>query len=235
LGVGEARVLEVLQRAHRHVERPRPADRVVDVGRSAVERDLDVHVVARGQPLRHLLVEPDAVGGELDPHLVARRVVDELPEIGTDGGLAAADVDVEDLHLLQFVDDRLALLRAQLAGIASPGGAQAVHTGEVAGVGELPRQADGGVQAALELVDEAPDRGGAGGRGQRAGHGVSSIMRDAASAPSACRYRRAVAGSSMDTPTAAQASLAVAWSARERTTSTMVGDLRKLSFRVWKW
>ena len=120
---------QVLQRADRHVERTRAADGVVDLRRRAVERDLHVDVVDAGEPGRDLRRDADAVGGELHADVVRRRVVDQLPEVGPDGRLAAADVDVEDLHPLQLVDDRLALRGAQLARVAPARGRQAVHAG----------------------------------------------------------------------------------------------------------
>ena len=45
-------------------------------------------------------------------------VVDQLPEVQPHRRLAAADVDVEHLHALKFVDDRHALLGGQFTRIA---------------------------------------------------------------------------------------------------------------------
>ena len=87
---------------------PGPRTKSLTCGGRPVERDLDVDVVGRGQLRRPLLVELDPVGGELDPHVVADRVVEQLPEVRAHRRLAAADVDVEDLHPLQLVDHRLA-------------------------------------------------------------------------------------------------------------------------------
>jgi hypothetical protein len=101
--------------------------RVVDFGRGAVKRDLDVHVVAGGQLGRDLLVDPHSVGGELHADVMSRRVVDEFPEVRSHSRFAAADVDVEHLHAFQLVDDVLALLRAELARVALARGGQAVH------------------------------------------------------------------------------------------------------------
>src|SRR5207248_817395 len=95
---GEARRGQVLHGGDGHGERPLAPHGVVDLGGGAVERDLHVHVVAAGQAGRHPGGDPHAVGGELDPHVVVGGVVDELPEVGPDRRLAAADVDVEDLH-----------------------------------------------------------------------------------------------------------------------------------------
>ena len=53
--------------------------------------------------------------------MVRGRVVDEFPEVGPDGGLAAADVDVEHLHALEFVDHGLALLGGQFPGVTPTG------------------------------------------------------------------------------------------------------------------
>ena len=161
---GEPGVGQVLHRGHGDVVGARPADRVVHLRRRAVEGELHVDVVARRQPGRGRPVDPDAVGGELHPDPVLGGVVDQLPEVRADGRFAATDVDVEDLHPLQLVDHRLALGGAQLARVPPAGAGQAVHAGQVAGVGELPGQADRRVQAELEQVDQ-PRCGG--GRHQR--------------------------------------------------------------------
>src|SRR5262249_20307958 len=81
----------------------------------------------------------------------------------------AADVDVEDLHPLERVDDLLALVRGQLTRVAAPGRGQAVHTRQVARIGELPGQADGSVQAELEQVRQPARSGRPGGRVAPAG------------------------------------------------------------------
>ena len=53
--------------------------------------------------------------------MVRGGVVDQLPEVRPHGGLAAADVDVEDLHPLQLVDHRLGTRRwSAHAGRAGP-------------------------------------------------------------------------------------------------------------------
>jgi hypothetical protein len=44
-------------------------------------------------------------------------VVEQVPEVPPHGGLSAADVDVEDLHPLELVDDRAAFGRGQLIGV----------------------------------------------------------------------------------------------------------------------
>jgi hypothetical protein len=54
-------------------------------------------------------------------------VVDEVPEVGPDRGFASADVDVEDLHPLELVDQGAALRRRELARITPAGGGKAVH------------------------------------------------------------------------------------------------------------
>ena len=139
------------------------ADGVVDLGRGPVERDLHVDVVAGGEALGDLSRDAAAVGGELHADVVGGGVVDQLPEVGADGGLAPADVDVEDLHALELVDDGLALLGGQLVRVAPARAGQAVGAGQVAGVGQLPGEADRRVEPGGELVDEGSDRGEGGG------------------------------------------------------------------------
>ena len=100
-----------------------------------------------------------AVGGELHADAAAAagwvdRVVDELEEVAADHRLAAADVDVEDLQLAELVEHALGFGRGQLARIASAARRQAVHTLQVAGVGQFPRQADGRVEPVLELLNQ---------------------------------------------------------------------------------
>src|SRR5690606_31272375 len=107
------------------------ADGVVHLGGGAVEADLHVDVVARGEPLGHLGGDPAAVGRELHADLVGGGVVDELPEVGSDRRLAAADVHVEDLHGGELVDDGLGLGGGQLAGVAPPRAREAVGARQV--------------------------------------------------------------------------------------------------------
>src|SRR3954453_12699105 len=99
----------------------------------------------------------------------------------------------------ELVDDGPALLRRQLARIAPARAGKAVDAGQVAGVRQLPRQADGSVEALGEALDEphGPTR--------------STIIPVPASVPRA----RVMAGRSAGgTPTAAQASSADPWSPR---------------------
>ena len=84
--------------------------------------------------------------------MVSGGVVDEFPEVRPHSRFAATDADVEHLHALELVDDVLALLRGQLAGVALARRRQAVHARQVAGVGEFPRQADRRVETVLELL-----------------------------------------------------------------------------------
>src|SRR6202034_1024335 len=125
----------------------------------------------------------------------------QVPEVRPDRRLAAADVDVEDLHPLQGVDDLLALGGAQLARVPAAGAGQAVHAGQVARVGELPGQADRRGQPALELLDQ---------RGRAGGHDRSLIIDDSARVARARRYAGSAAS---DTPAAAQAERALGRSA----------------------
>ena len=130
------------------------ADGVVGGGVDAVEADLDVEVVHGGQAAGLLGVDEGAVGGELHADAVADGVLDELEEVAAHHRLAAADVDVEDLQVAQLVEHPLGLGRGQLARVALARRRQAVHALQVARVGELPGEADGGVEPGLQLGDE---------------------------------------------------------------------------------
>src|SRR5690606_23946148 len=134
------------------------ADRVVHLCCGPVQGDLDVDVVGGGEPAGPFRSDPDAAGGELDAYVAGDGVVEEFPEVGADGGFAAIHVDVEDLHAGQLVEDRFDLPGGQLVRVAAARGRQAVLAGEVAGVGPCPGQADRGVQAVLELLDQGRDR-----------------------------------------------------------------------------
>ena len=164
LEAAEARIGEVADRPQRGRVRAGPADGVVDPGRRPVERDLHVDVVAGGEPPGHGGSDLHPVGGELDPDVMAGGVADQIPEVGPDGRLTAADVHVEHLHALHLVDQCPALRGGQLPRIAAPGAGQAVHARQVARVGQFPGQADRRGQAVLELLDQ-------GERGSSSGHG----------------------------------------------------------------
>ena len=94
----------------------------------------------------------------LTPIAARDRVVDEVEEVAPDRRLAAADVDVEHLQPAQLVDHRFGLVGGQLARIATPRRRQAVDARQVAGVRQLPRQADRRVEPALQLVRPARSR-----------------------------------------------------------------------------
>ena len=78
----------------------------------------------------------------------------QLEEVAADHRLAAADVDVEDLQVVQLVEHRLGLGGGQLARVAPARRRQAVHALQVAGVGQLPREADRRVEPALQLLNQ---------------------------------------------------------------------------------
>ena len=71
--------------------------------------------IGGGEPT--IRIDASTVGGELHADAVVDGVADEMPEVLADRGFAATDVDVEDLHPLQFVDDGLALLGLSLIHI----------------------------------------------------------------------------------------------------------------------
>ena len=144
--------------------------------------------------------------------MVSGGVIDELPEVRSHRGFPAADVDVEDLHALKFVDDRYALFGREFAGSRLPDEDRQC-TGQVAGVGELPGQADRSVESALELLDER-------------GHRRTSIS-ESASTASARRYG---ACCSVLTPAAANAERASQCSASGSTTARIVRFFRKRQF-----
>ena len=82
-------------------------------------------------------------------------VVDEMPEVAADGWFASADVDVEDLHPLKFVDYGFGFFGGEFARVAPARRTEAVNALQVAGICQLPGQADGGVKSRLHLVGEA--------------------------------------------------------------------------------
>ena len=129
-------------------------DGVVGGGVQAVEADLDVEVVELGEATGRGTVDEGAVGRELDADAAVDRVLDQREEVPPDHRLAAADVDVEDLQAVELVEHGLGLVRGQLVGVAPARRREAVHAGQVAGVGQLPREADGRVEPALELLNQ---------------------------------------------------------------------------------
>ena len=146
--------LELPEVGRRQVVHGRPGGRkrslaphgVVGGGQGAVQADLHIDVVHGGQAARPVRGEPGPVGGELHADLVVDGVGEQVEEVRAQHGLAAADVHVEHLHGSQLVHHAAGLGRRQLPRVAAARRAEAVDAGQVAGVGELPGQADRGVE-----------------------------------------------------------------------------------------
>ena len=142
---------QVLHRSRSRWHTTRAADAVVDRSGRPVERDLHVDVVGARDPAARLGVIREPLVENFTPTWCATRSR-QLPEVAADGRLAAADVHVEHLHALELVDHRHALRGAQLARVAPTRARQAVHARKVARVGQLPGQADRGIQPLIEAI-----------------------------------------------------------------------------------
>src|SRR6185312_16717342 len=119
LRILEARCGEILQRPQGHVIGTTAAHGVVHVGGGAVQRDLHVNIVAGGEPLGDIRCDAHTIGGKLDADVVSCRIVDELPKVRPHSGFPTADIDVENLHTFELVDNVHALACGQFAGIAT--------------------------------------------------------------------------------------------------------------------
>src|SRR5205823_6540063 len=133
---------EQVHRAAGACEGARAPDGVVDLADTAVEADLYVEVVRGRDPARGGPVDQRAVGAELDSDPVVDGVLHQLEEVGPGHGLAAPDVDVEDLHLRPAVKEAPRVLGGQLVGRALARAGEAVDAAQVARVRHLPGQAD---------------------------------------------------------------------------------------------
>ena len=81
-------------------------------------------------------------------------VFDNVEEVGTNHRLTTTDVDVEDLHGGDLVNEGHRLSRRELIRVAAARRGEAVGAGQVAGVGQFPRQADWCGQTAFEAIAE---------------------------------------------------------------------------------
>src|SRR6056297_3351183 len=222
LELAEAGIAQVLPRPDRRGVRAGAAYGVVGDGVGSVEADLDVEVVHGRQPAGLLGVDERTVGGELDADAALDRVLEELEEVTPDHRFAPADVDVEHLEVVQFVEHGLGLVGGELARVAASRRRQAVDALEVAGVGEFPREADRGIETALELFDQV---GGPAAHRTAPTRSISDSVSDC-SARSNDGQRR----SSMSQ--ARNVSARVAVPSRRRTTDTTSGCFRKISLRL---
>src|SRR5674476_185829 len=111
-----------------------------------------------------------------------------------------------------------------------------MDTGQVAGVCQLPGQADGSIQAALEMADQPLGGRGGGGEGHEdsfvEGFGADARIPLATIALSAVSYLgQSVAGM----PSATYAARALSWSPSTCTRSSRSRSLRKDNRRFPKW
>ncbi len=151
---------EVVHGGPRRSEGSLAAHGIVGRGQSAVDADLHVDVVHAGQTARPLRGESGPVRRELHADLVLDGVADQVEEVRAQHRLAPADIDVEDLHGGQLVHDVTGFGRRQLHRVAATRRAQAVHARQIAGVGQLPGQADRCFEALGEPLAQRHDLGG---------------------------------------------------------------------------
>ena len=85
-------------------------------------------------------------------------MVDDIEEVLADHWFTAPEVHVEHLQVSEFINHGECFGGGEFFGVAAPRRTQAVHTRQVAGVGEFPREADGGIEATLELLNKRRDR-----------------------------------------------------------------------------
>ena len=81
---------------------------------------MNIEIIGRGEAARGLLRYERAVGREFYADPALDGVFDDLEEIGAHERLAAADIDIEDLHGREFVDQRLGFLRRDSPGSRRP-------------------------------------------------------------------------------------------------------------------
>ena len=144
----------MLHRLASHVVAACATHGVVGDGIDTVEADLDVEVIHGGEPLGLLGIDERAVGGELHTDVAADRVVDEFEEVAAHHRFATSDVDVEHLQVVQFVEDSLGLGGGELTRVALAARRQAVHTLQVARIGDFPCEADGCIEPGLQLAHQ---------------------------------------------------------------------------------
>ena len=154
LELAEPGLCQVVHRRGRRCEAARTPERVIGGLIGTVDRDLDIDVVAAGQAPSSLRCQAGPVGRELDSHAARGGVLDELEEVAADHRLAPTDVHVEDLEGCHLVDEAGGLFGRELRRVSSAGARQAMGARQVAGIGQLPGEADRRSQPELEAVLE---------------------------------------------------------------------------------
>jgi hypothetical protein len=115
----EVDLLQVVHGAARGVITSHTAHSITRDGVRTVNGNLYIEVVNAREPLRRGPVNTRAIRGELHTNLLVYRVLDQFKKISAHHGLAATDVDVENLHSSDLVDQGLRFDRAQFIGVAS--------------------------------------------------------------------------------------------------------------------
>ena len=134
-----AELAQPVERRHRPLERPGQAAEMVVHLADAVEADADVGEAGPGDQRGQPVVDQSAVGGQRGAEALARRVCDQLQQVGPGGRLAAGEENGRDLEIGQVVQHPPALLGGQFAGVVSRlAVGVAVQTAEVALAGDVP-------------------------------------------------------------------------------------------------
>ncbi len=149
---GQAQVFggQAFQAAHGALEDALAPDTVVGGGSATVKADLEIDRIERGQAAGAFLRDERAICADAHHQAALLAAFQHLPDAGIDKRLPSAKVDLKDLHLGQLVHQRQRLLRRQLARATFPRCREAMHAGDVAGGGDLPRDGNRRGQPTLQ-------------------------------------------------------------------------------------
>ena len=141
---GQAMVLggQQFQATQSTLEDALATDSIVGCRGATIQADLEVERIILFQATRPFSRNQSAVGADTHHKAALSAAFEDLPDAGINKWFATTKMDLEDLHLREFIDKGQRLLRGQFARATASRRGETMDAGDIAGRRYLPGDGD---------------------------------------------------------------------------------------------